>query len=76
MPNFDYYEMQRVAVCRGCSSRLEPGMKVMHTYTSIGKGMHIYFCLDCEFEMAQMLIKQCGGPDEFDEQCTLRKLSS
>lgn len=74
MSNFNTHVMQRPGKCRGCNSRLEVKQEVLYTYTTAGQGMGLYFCDECQLEMAMMTIRKYDSLEDFGEQMTMRKL--
>ena len=41
------YQMRADGGCRGCDKSLPKGTTVVYTYSSMGRGQHIFLCLDC-----------------------------
>jgi len=76
MSNFDYHEMKQPGKCRGCSSTIEKGTEVLHTYTSVGRGMHIFLCDDCQLDIWNMMTIHHESENELGQKLVMKKLST
>lgn len=74
MSNFNQYEVQQSAKCRGCSIMIPKGTTVLHTYTTVGKGMHIFLCDECVLEIAIAGTNKFESLNDFGEYVVMKKL--
>jgi len=54
----EYRQTERDAICRGCHKDIKKHTeKVIYTYSSANRGMHIFFCGEC-IEVIKNLIEE------------------
>jgi len=61
MPGYNGIEIrkaERVAICRGCDTKIERGKEMVSWYTIRGQSSHIHLCFDCVKKMYEMLIEK------------------
>jgi hypothetical protein len=76
--NFDYYNMKNhTAYCRGCRAGLAKDQAVLHTWTAATatcKGVDIFICDACQFEISEMILERHGSLAELGQKVLLTKL--
>ena len=45
--DINLYQMKANGGCRGCDKSIPKGTTVVYTYSSMGRGQHIFLCLGC-----------------------------